>query len=254
MEPSISIASTTPRATIDHGRWAPNSGSFLSCGADSAGTDSPGESTLHFAGTCVPPPVGALLVVLERTTAQGRGRNHAEASPIFPATPGGGFFYLDHDQRVTPSTGFGLNLPRGFWTSGTVLTSSGLRPGIRRGSDIRRLAGVHPQPRFESPSDLLSDPRLFEFVAGLKTPEQIRRATQVNLDHGVDVIKTSATDRAGSPETDPRHYLFDENQLRAIVEVAARRGVPVGTHAHGDAGRRQRRSAPVSAASSTAPS
>jgi imidazolonepropionase-like amidohydrolase len=110
-----------------------------------------------------------------------------------------------------------------------------VKGGYLAGPDIMA-AGVHLQPHFDSPSDVLSDPRLFEFAGGLKTPEQIRRATQVNLDHGVDVIKTSATDRAGLPDTDPRHYLFDEAQLRAIVEVAARRGVPVETHAHGDEG------------------
>jgi imidazolonepropionase-like amidohydrolase len=110
-----------------------------------------------------------------------------------------------------------------------------VKSGYLAGPDILA-AGVHLQPRFENPSDILSDPRLFEFAAGLKTPEQIRRATQVNLDHGVDVIKTSATDRAGLPDTDPRHFLFDESQLRAIVETAARRGIPVETHAHGDEG------------------
>ena len=110
-----------------------------------------------------------------------------------------------------------------------------VKGGYLAGPDIMA-AGVHLQPHFDSPSDVLSDPRLFEFAGGLKTPEQIRQATQVNLDHGVDVIKTSATDRAGLPDTDPRHYLFDEAQLRAIVEVAARRGVPVETHAHGDEG------------------
>jgi imidazolonepropionase-like amidohydrolase len=110
-----------------------------------------------------------------------------------------------------------------------------VRSGYLAGPDMLA-AGVHLQPHFESNSDVLSDPRLFEFVGGLTSPEQIRRATQVNLDHGVDVIKTSATDRAGLPGTDPRHYLFDETQIRAIVETAGRRGVPVETHAHGDEG------------------
>jgi len=110
-----------------------------------------------------------------------------------------------------------------------------VKAGYLAGPDILA-AGVHLQPHFESTSDVLSDPRLFEFIGGLKTPEQIRRATQVNLDHGVDVIKTSATDRAGLPDTDPRHFLFDETQLRNVVEAAARRGIPVETHAHGDEG------------------
>jgi imidazolonepropionase-like amidohydrolase len=110
-----------------------------------------------------------------------------------------------------------------------------VKAGYLAGPDILA-AGVHLQPHLENTSDVLSDPRLFEFVGGLKTPDQIRRATQVNLDHGVDVIKTSATDRAGLSDTDPRHFLFDETQLRSVVETAARRGIPVETHAHGDEG------------------
>jgi len=108
-----------------------------------------------------------------------------------------------------------------------------VKSGHLAGPDVMA-AGVHLQPHLDS--DVLSDPRLFEFVGGLIAPDQIRRATQVNLDHGVDVIKTSATDRAGLPDTDPRHFLFDETQLRAVVEAAQRRGIPVETHAHGDEG------------------
>jgi imidazolonepropionase-like amidohydrolase len=109
-----------------------------------------------------------------------------------------------------------------------------VKAGYLAGPDILA-AGVHLQPHLES-STVLSDPRLFEFAGGLISPDQIRRATQVNLDRGVDVIKTSATDRAGLPETDPRHFLFDETQLRTVVETAQRRGIPVETHAHGDEG------------------
>jgi imidazolonepropionase-like amidohydrolase len=110
-----------------------------------------------------------------------------------------------------------------------------VKSGRLAGPDILA-AGVHIKPHFENDADVLSDPRLFEFLGGLRTPDEIRRATQVNLDHHVDVIKTSATYRAGLPETDPRHFLFDEAQLRAVVETAAIRGVPVETHAHGDEG------------------
>ncbi len=109
-----------------------------------------------------------------------------------------------------------------------------VKSGHLAGPDVLA-AGVHLQPHLDDSSEL-SDPRLFEFITGLISPEQIRRATQVNLDHGVDVIKTSATDRAGLPDTDPRHFLFDETQLRAVVETAQRRGIPVETHAHGDEG------------------
>ena len=97
-------------------------------------------------------------------------------------------------------------------------------------------AGVHIQPHFENDADVLSDPRLFEFIDGLRDLDAIRRATTVDLDHRVDVIKTSATDRAGLSATDPRRFLFDESQLRALVETATSRRVPVMAHAHGDEG------------------
>lgn len=110
-----------------------------------------------------------------------------------------------------------------------------VKSGRLAGPDILA-AGVHVQPNFENNTDVLSDPRMFEFIDGIKTVDQARRVTQINLDHGVDVIKTSATDRAGTADTDPRHFLLTEAQLRAVVETAATRGVPVETHAHGDEG------------------
>lgn len=47
-----------------------------------------------------------------------------------------------------------------------------------------------------------------------------------------------ATERAGLPNTDPRRQFYSEGELRAIVEEAARGGVGVAAHAHGDAGAR----------------
>jgi imidazolonepropionase-like amidohydrolase len=170
-----------------------------------------------------PPPAGADIVdVRGRTVLPGLIDAHAHISDIAGA-------------KVALLSGVTTARSAGVPMFADVALREMVKSGYLAGPDILA-AGVHLQPRFESSSDVLSDPRLFEFIGGLRTPEQIRRATQVNLDHGVDVIKTSATDRAGLPDTDPRHYLFDENQLRAIVEVAARRGVPVETHAHGDEG------------------
>jgi imidazolonepropionase-like amidohydrolase len=173
-------------------------------------------------GTAAPPAGATIVDARGRTILPGLIDAHAHISDVAAA-------------RVALLSGVTTARSAGVPMFADVALREMVKGGYLAGPDILA-AGVHLQPRFESPSDILSDPRLFEFVAGLKTPEQIRRATQVNLDHGVDVIKTSATDRAGLPDTDPRHYLFDENQLRAIVEVAARRGVPVETHAHGDEG------------------
>ena len=50
------------------------------------------------------------------------------------------------------------------------------------------------------------------------------------------VIKTRGTERAGTATTDPRQQVYTEAELRAVVEEAATRGIPVEAHAHGDEG------------------
>ncbi len=94
---------------------------------------------------------------------------------------------------------------------------------------------------FVSPSlgeSLLADPRLAPLHAGAITPEQLQLLVDVNADRGVDWIKTRGTERAGLPDTDPRKQSYTEAQLRVIVEAAARHGLPVMAHAHGDEGAR----------------
>lgn len=83
---------------------------------------------------------------------------------------------------------------------------------------------------------VLADARLGPLAAGVNTPEHLRALVRINLDHGVDWIKTRGTERAGLPDTDPRKQVYDERELRAIVEEAATRGIPVMAHAHGDEG------------------
>ena len=83
---------------------------------------------------------------------------------------------------------------------------------------------------------VLADPRLAPLAGGVNTLAEIRLLVEINLDHGVDVIKTMSTERAGLPNTDPRKQTYTEEQLRVIVETAARKGVPVMVHAHGDEG------------------
>ncbi len=83
---------------------------------------------------------------------------------------------------------------------------------------------------------VLADARLGSLAGGVNSTEELRALVRVNLDHGVDWIKTRGTERAGLPDTDPRKQVYSERQLRAIVEEAATRGVPVMAHAHGDEG------------------
>ncbi|TDJ32408.1 MAG: amidohydrolase family protein [Gammaproteobacteria bacterium] len=85
---------------------------------------------------------------------------------------------------------------------------------------------------------VLADPRLKALAGGVNTDEDFRLLVKINADRGVDVIKTRGTQRAGLPETDPRQQVYTERQLRVIVDAAARHGLPVMIHAHGDAGAR----------------
>jgi imidazolonepropionase-like amidohydrolase len=82
----------------------------------------------------------------------------------------------------------------------------------------------------------LADARLGSLMTGVRTLEQLRQLVGINLDRGVDWIKTRGTERAGRPDTDPRQQVYTEAELRAVVEAAATRGVPVEAHAHGDEG------------------
>lgn len=58
----------------------------------------------------------------------------------------------------------------------------------------------------------------------------------MNLAHGVDWIKILATQPAASASQDPRRQNFTEDEIRAVVDEAAAKGVPVEAHAHGDEG------------------
>ena len=73
-------------------------------------------------------------------------------------------------------------------------------------------------------------------MRGVTTIDAMRRVVQANLSRGVDWIKVLATERAGTPDTDPRKQVYTEAELRAIVEEAATKNVPVQAHAHGAEG------------------
>jgi len=96
-------------------------------------------------------------------------------------------------------------------------------------------AGYHVRPQLAQDA-FMSDPAYADLMAGVTTIEKMRRAVQMNLSHGVDWIKILATERAGTADTDPRKQVYTENEIRAIVEEAATKNVPVQAHAHGDEG------------------
>lgn len=110
-----------------------------------------------------------------------------------------------------------------------------VRSGKLAGPDVLA-SGVFVIPDL-GPS-VLADPRLAEFYDGVDGEEDLRRLVNINIDHGVDVIKTVSTQRSGLPDTDPRQQVYTERELRTIVDEAAKHDVPVLVHAHGDDGAR----------------
>jgi imidazolonepropionase-like amidohydrolase len=97
-------------------------------------------------------------------------------------------------------------------------------------------SGYHVRPR---PADeaFMDAPDLAPFMrTGIITEDAIRRIVRVNLARGVDWIKVLATERAGTADTDPRKQVYTEAELRAAVEEASKKNVPVQAHAHGDEG------------------
>ena len=99
-------------------------------------------------------------------------------------------------------------------------------------------AGYHVRP---DPAEglFLDDPALGDLrTQEVKGVEALRRVVRSMVKRGVNQIKVNATERAGTPQTDPRKQLYTEAELRVIVEEAAAAGLPVMAHAHGDEGAR----------------
>ncbi len=70
----------------------------------------------------------------------------------------------------------------------------------------------------------------------LRGPDRIAEATRALIARGADVIKVGASERAGLANTDPRRPELTEEEMRAAVTEAARKGLYVAAHAHGQDG------------------
>lgn len=116
----------------------------------------------------------------------------------------------------------------------------GLRELVKRGflpGPDMAASGYHVRPRLADEA-FFNEPALGDLMRGLRTVDDLRRVVRVNLARGVDWIKVLATERAGTADTDPRQQVFTEEELRAVVDEAAAKNVPVQAHAHGDEGAR----------------
>ena len=108
------------------------------------------------------------------------------------------------------------------------------RKGEIAGPDVLA-SGYHVRPRLAEEA-FLNDPTQSPLLAGVTSIDRLRQAVRMNLAHGADWIKVMATERAGTVDTDPRAQVYTEEELRAAVDEAATKNVPVQAHAHGDEG------------------
>ncbi len=75
-----------------------------------------------------------------------------------------------------------------------------------------------------------------DLMSGVHGTQAVRRMVRRMASRGVDRIKVMATERAGTPDTDPRIRIFNDEELAAVVDEANKAGLWVVAHAHGDEG------------------
>jgi len=96
-------------------------------------------------------------------------------------------------------------------------------------------AGYHVRPH-PSSAFFLDFPQASEMLGGLRGPDQVRWMVRALASRGVNVIKVMATERAGTPDTNPRVRVFNDEELAAIVDEAKAANLRVAAHAHGEEG------------------
>ena len=109
-----------------------------------------------------------------------------------------------------------------------------VKKGFVAGPDLIA-AGYHVRPGV-APELFIDFPDLGDLMSGITTADGLRRMVRANLSRGVDWIKVLATERAGTPDTDPRKQVYSQEELRIIVVDAGAKNIPVMAHAHGAEG------------------
>ena len=110
-----------------------------------------------------------------------------------------------------------------------------VKSGHLAGPDVIA-AGVHLQPHLET-SDVLSDPRLFEFVGGAHRRPSRSGARPRSISIMAWTLSRRARPTArGSPTRTRGTSCSTKPSCVPSSRTAQRRGIPVETHAHGDEG------------------
>jgi imidazolonepropionase-like amidohydrolase len=109
-----------------------------------------------------------------------------------------------------------------------------VKKGFVAGPDVIA-AGYHVRPGV-APEFFIDFPDHGDLMSGINSADALRRMVRANLSRGVDWIKTLATERAGTPDTDPRKQVYSQEELRILVVEAGAKNIPVMAHAHGAEG------------------
>ena len=86
------------------------------------------------------------------------------------------------------------------------------------------------------PSFIKDFPELSDLQPRITGPENVRRVVRALVSKGVDHIKFLATERSGTPESDPKKRTFTDEEIQALVDEAKKAGLFTAAHAHGDEG------------------
>lgn len=96
-------------------------------------------------------------------------------------------------------------------------------------------AGYQIRPDM-SPAFFEDFPQLADLRTRVSGGDNVRRVVRALVSRGVDHIKFLATERAGTPETNPLKRTFSDDEIEALVDEARKAGLRVAAHAHGQEG------------------
>jgi imidazolonepropionase-like amidohydrolase len=120
---------------------------------------------------------------------------------------------------------------------------------LKKATDLGWIEGprVVPAGHAISPTGGHLDPTMFQALAPHIMPltveegiangvSEVRKAVRYQIKHGAELVKVCASGGVMSHTGPPGAQQYSDEELRAIVDEAHRRGLKVAAHAHGDDG------------------
>jgi len=181
---------------------------------------------------------GRIAAIADRTSASSEGVRRIELAGRY-LMPG----LIDAHAHIE-SPAAALRALQSGVTTARVLGDTYLQAiGTR---DLVRAGHVHGPELLVSPGHIRPKPGLAFFIVypqfgdaiegELRGPDRIAEATRALMARGADVIKVGASERAGLANADPRKPELTEDEMRAAVNEAAKKGLYVAAHAHAGEG------------------